>query len=120
MPISEEFPEAGSDYQGGRSDGWEYRVVFAGGTFDKSYAMILDFLKEEGFEYIPKPKNAEELKLFRVKKRSQMIALFDENGYIHNPIKILFPPPGTENRGALILCIYNEKVDGHLLRFHGV
>ena len=120
MPLREEFPESGSDYQGGSSDGWEYRSVFGAGTFAKSYEMIKAFLEEEGYGDIPIPENMEDLKLFRVKKRSQMIALFDENGYVHNPIKILFPPPGAGGRGSLILCIYNENEADHLLRFHGV
>ena len=118
--LRENFPEAGSNYQGGYSDGWKYRAVFAGGTFDKSYKMILSFLEEEGYGDIPVPTDVDELKLFRFQKRSQMIRLFEENGYVHNPIKILFPPPGTEKRGALVLCLFNEEEERHLLRFHGV
>lgn len=118
--LRENFPERGTNYQGGVSDGWQYRVVFAGGTFKKSYAMIVAFLREEGYGDLPLPASVEELKLFRFQKRSQMIRLFEENGYLHNPIKILFPPPGTEKRGSLILCIFNEEVEGHLVRFHGV
>jgi len=119
MALAESFPEKGSNYQGGKSDGWEYRVVFAGGTYDKSLAMIANFLNEEGFENLPLPKSAKELKLFRFQKRSQ-IKLFREKGYVHNPIKILFPSPGTEKRGALILYVYNKSVKNHLLRFHGL
>ncbi len=119
MSLSESFPEKGNTYQGGKSDGWEYRIVFAGGTYDKSLSMISKFLEEEGFGDLPLPENAKELKLFRFQKRDQ-IPLFQEKGYAHNPIKILFPAAGTEKRGALILCVYNKNVKGHLLRFHGI
>ena len=119
MSLSESFPEKGSSYQGGKSDGWEYRIVFAGGTYDKSLHMISEFLKEEGFDGLPLPQNAKQLKLFRFQKHHQ-IPMFKEKGYIHNPIKILFPAAGTEKRGALILCVYNKNVEGHLLKFHGV
>ena len=119
MSLSESFPEKGSTYQGGKSDGWEYRIVFAGGTYDNSLTMIARFLEEEGFGHLPLPSNAKELKLFRFQKWNQ-IQLFKEKGYAHNPIKILFPAVGTEKRGALILYVYNKLVDGHLLRFHGL
>lgn len=119
MSLSDSFPEKGSSYQGGKSDGWEYRIVFAGGKYDNSLSMIARFLDEEGLGHIPLPANAKELKFFRFQKRNQ-IQLFKEKGYAHNPIKILFPAVGTEKRGALILCVYNKNVEGHLLRFHGL
>ena len=118
--LRENFPDRGTNYQGGVSDGWQYRVVFAGGTFQKSYNMIVAFLREEGYGNLPLPANADELKLFRIQKRTQMVRMFEENGYVHNPIKILFPPPGTEKRGSLILCIYNDELEGHFLKFHGL
>lgn len=120
MALREEFPLEGSEYLGGRSDGWEYRTVFAGGTTEKSYAMVRKFLREEGYADVPLPESVEQLRLFRLAKRTRQIRLFEENGYIHNPVKILFPPPGAEKRGSLILCIYNEKAPNHLLRFHGL
>jgi hypothetical protein len=116
IPIRTQFPEAG-EYLGGHSDGWEYRTVFAGSNLDYSYRMVLGFLEEEGYGDVPVPASAADLKLFR-RPRGQL-QLFSERGYIHNPIKILFPDK-PKQRGTLILCLYNEQAAGHLLRFHGV
>jgi hypothetical protein len=118
VPIRGDFPEAGSNYLGGKSDGWEYRTVFAGGKIEASYNMVIGFLKEHGYGDIPVPANADELKLFR-KQRTSQLQLFPERGYIHNPIKILFNTD-PKLRQALILCLYNENTPNHLLRFHGV
>ncbi len=91
MAIREAFPPANSDYLGGDSDGYEYRTVFAGSTLDQSYEMIRQFLVEEGYKDIPLPKDGKELELFRLSTRNKQILLFEDNGYVHNPIKILFP-----------------------------
>lgn len=117
VPMREQFPPAGSDYLGGASDGWEYRSVFTGSRLAYTYDMIRQFLKDEGYGDVPLPASADDLKLFR-RPRGQ-VQLFAERGYIHNPIKILFPEKPLQ-RGTLILCIYNEKAEHHLLRFHGV
>ncbi len=117
--LRENFPEAGSDYQGGTSDGWEYRTVFAGGTLERSLEMVRNFLEEEGYGDLPLPASAAELRLFKL-PRNRQTALFTESGYAHNPIKILFPPVGKRQRAALILCVYNPAVPGHFLRFHGL
>ncbi|MEM6696859.1 MAG: hypothetical protein AAF599_00585 [Bacteroidota bacterium] len=119
MALREEFPPAGSDYLGGESDGWEYRTVFAGTKLEHTYEMVRQFLVEEGYEDVPLPRNAEELKLFRLHTRNKQILLFEDNGYVHNPIKILFPID-RRKKNTLILCLYNEAVDNHLLRFHRV
>ncbi|MEL6941474.1 MAG: hypothetical protein AAFO82_02310 [Bacteroidota bacterium] len=119
MALREEFPPAGSNYLGGESDGWEYKTIFAGTKLEQTYNMVCQFLKEEGYEDIPLPQNAEELKLFRLTTRNKQILLFEENGYVHNPIKILFPLD-RRKKNTLILCLYNEAVDNHLLRFHRV
>lgn len=103
---------------GGASDGWEYRTVFGGSRLAATYDMLRNFLNEEGYGDIPLPANADELKRFRRPRQAQL-QLFLEQGYIHNPIKILFPADRRQ-RNNLILCIYNEKVPGHLLRFHGL
>ena len=118
VPMRERFPEAGSDHEGGSSNGWEYRLVFAGANMAYTYDMIRRFLQEEGYGDVPLPANAEELRQFR-RPKGQQLQLFAERGYVHNPIKILFPDKPVQ-RGMLILCIYNEKADGHLLRFHGI
>jgi hypothetical protein len=115
----DEFPEAGTEYQGGMSDGWEYRTVFAGGTLERSLEMVRQFLQEEGLGELPIPANATEMRLFKLPKNRQT-ALFMESGYAHNPIKILFPTVGKRSRAALILCIYNASVPNHLVKFHGV
>ncbi len=117
MAIRENFPEAGSTYLDGTSDGWEYRTLFSGSTLDYSYNMIKQFLIEEGYEDIPVPENVEELKRFKYPSQNGQIVLFAEQGYVHNPIKILFHPRRKKSN-TLILCIYNEKAPMHLLRFH--
>lgn len=118
VPMREQFPPAGSAYMGGSSDGWEYRTVFAGSKLTYTYDMVRQFLQEEGYGDVPLPASADELRLFKRPRQAQL-QLFGERGYFHNPVKILFPhPPAARN--ALILCIYNEQAEGHLLRFHGV
>ncbi|MEM1326868.1 MAG: hypothetical protein AAGI23_12985 [Bacteroidota bacterium] len=119
MALRNEFPVAGSNYLGGESDGWEYKTTFAGSNLAATYDMVRQFLQEEGYADIPIPKNAEDLKLFRIPTRNKQILLFEDNGYVHNPIKILFPLDGRKKR-ILTLCLYNEAVDNHLLRFHRV
>ena len=118
ISMREQFPEAGSGYMGGSSDGWEYRSVFAGAKLAHSYEMVKQFLLEEGYGNVPLPATAEQLRLFR-RPRSRQLQLFGEEGYIHNPVKILFPSDPRQ-RNTLILCIYNEQAEHHLLRFHGV
>lgn len=117
-PMREQFPLAGSDYMGGCCDGWEYRSVFAGAKLAYSYEMVKQFLREEGYGDVPLPESAEELRLFRRPRRRQL-QLFGEQAYIHNPIKILFSEDPRQ-RNTLTLCIFNEKAENHLLRFHGV
>lgn len=118
MTIRDDFPPEGSNYEGGKSDGWQYQVAFAGSNLQISLDMVKAFLQQEGFEDIPLPKNAEELLFFRLPTRREQILLFGDNGYMHNPIKILFKP--DENRPkTLILCIFNQNAENHLLRFHG-
>lgn len=120
MPIREEFPIAGDNYQDGESDGTKYTLVFNGVTLDSSYQMIKAFLEEEGYEDIPLPKDVSELLLFRHPiSNTGQILLFDDNGYCHNPIKILFPLDRRKKK-TLYLIIYNENTDNHLLRFHNV
>lgn len=115
--IRDEFPPEGSDYEGGISNGWQYQVKFRGGTLQSSLDMIRSFLSEEGYGDVPLPNTADELLLFRLPTRQQQIALFGDNGYAHNPVKILFDPTEVRPR-TLILCIFDEKVPQHLLRFH--
>ena len=118
VPIRTQFPESGSDYLGGTSDGWEYRSTFGGTRLAFTFAMVKQFLEDEGYGDIPLPATVEELRLFRRPKNAQL-QMFNEQGYVHNPIKILFPT-NKKVRNALVLCIYNEQVPNHLLRFHGV
>lgn len=118
IPIREQFPEAGSQHLGGSSDGYVYKTIFTSGKLIITYNMVLQFLKEEGYGDVPVPETAEDLRLFRKPRPGQM-ALFSERGYVHNPVKILF---STEKKqpNTLILCLYNEKAERHLLRFHGL
>lgn len=119
MPIREDFPEAGSNYMDGESDGYVYRTVFAGSRLEYSYEMVRQFLTEEGYGDIPLPKDAEELSLFRLNTRNRQILLFEDNGYVHNPVKVLFPLD-RRKKSTLILCIYNESDPMHLLKFHRI
>ena len=116
VPMREQFPPAGSSYLGGTSDGWEYRSAFAGSKLAYTYEMVKQFLREEGYGDVPLPETADDLKLFR-RPRGRQLQLFGERGYVHNPVKILFP---QGQRNTLLLCVYNENAPGHLLRFHGV
>ena len=119
MSLRDDFPEKGSNYLGGECNGYEYRTVFAGSSLDHSFSMVRQFLREEGYGEIPLPRNAAELLLFRLPTRNRQILMFEDNGYCHNPIKILFPID-RRKRNTLILCIYNESDPDHLLKFHRV
>jgi hypothetical protein len=119
MPLRSAFPLAGANYLGGESDGYEYRSVFAGASLEHTYAMVRQFLREEGYADVPIPKNIEELKLFQLPARNKQLLLFEDNGYVHNPVKILFPHD-RRKRSTLILCLYNEADPEHLLKFHRV
>ena len=71
MPIRTDFPEPNDlSYMGGASDGWHFNISFRGTTLQKTYEMVIAFLKEEGYGDVPIPKNAEELKLFRKQKQT--------------------------------------------------
>jgi hypothetical protein len=118
MPLRNDFPPAGSDYLGGTSDGFTYRTAFAGASLSQTYEMIRQFLAEEGYQDVPLPRDLDELKKFRLHVRNRQILLFEDNGYVHNPVKILFPLDGRQKR-VLILEVYNEAAPDHLLRFHG-
>jgi hypothetical protein len=113
------FPAAGEMVEGGSSaDGHCYRVVFAAGRLERSFEMVKAFLEEQGYGELPLPRHAEELRKFRLPpKLRHQLSLFGDNGYVHNPVKILFPVPAGR-RGALVLEIYNETHENHLLRFH--
>ncbi|HQU58405.1 MAG: hypothetical protein KDD02_00240 [Phaeodactylibacter sp.] len=119
MALRKDFPSEGTEYVGGESDGYEYRTVFAGSNLEHSYEMVRQFLREEGYSDVPLPRNADELKLFRLPTRNRQILLFEDNGYVHNPIKILFPID-RRKKTTLILCVYNESDPEHLLKFHRV
>jgi len=116
--LRTKFPEAGGEYEGGHSDGHCYRITFSGGRFETSFSLLRDFLIEEGYQDLPLPQNARELLRFRLPPKLQhQLSIFGDNGYVHNPIKILFPViPGR--RGELILEVYNQGAVDHLLRFH--
>jgi hypothetical protein len=118
IPIRTQFPTADSQHQGGTSDGWMYKTVFTSGRLAATYDMVRQFLIEEGYGDIPLPANADELRLFK-RPRPGQLQFFAEKGYVHNPIKILFSPV-KKQPNTLILCIFNEQAEGHLLRFHGV
>ena len=119
MALRDEFPPMGLNYLGGESDGYLYKTVFSGTSLLHSYAMLRNFLQEEGYGEIPIPKDAKELALFRIPTRNKQILLFEDNGYVHNPIKILFPLD-RRKRNTLILCLHNETDPHHLLKFHRI
>jgi hypothetical protein len=117
--IRYNFPAAGETVEGGSSaDGYCYRVTFAAGRLERSFEMVKTFLEEQGYGQLPLPRDAEELKQFRLPpKLRHQLSLFGDNGYVHNPVKILFPVPAGR-RGALVLELYDETGQNHLLRFH--
>lgn len=117
MALRDGFPPEELEYLGGHSNGFEYKTVFSGMNLKYSYDMVKAFLEEEGYGDIPIPTTAEELDLFRLPTRNKQILLFEDNGYAHFPIKILFPIDGRQKR-TLILSIFNEEVEDALLRFH--
>lgn len=117
VAIRRQFPAAGSDYNAGESDGYVYQSVFAGSKLDDTLNMIREFLQQEGYSEIPLPRDAGELELFRNPARQQHLLLFADNGYVHNPIKILFPAD-RRRKTQLILQIFNEKDPDHLVKFH--
>lgn len=120
MPIRTDFPEPNDlSYMGGTSDGWHFSISFRSTTLQKTYEMVTAFLKEEGYADVPIPKNAEELKLFRKQKQTNQLNIFSEVGYVHNPIKILFPGNSIA-KNTLILHLYNDQEPNHLLRFHNL
>ncbi|WP_020567165.1 hypothetical protein [Neolewinella persica] len=117
--IRYNFPTAGEVVEGGSSaDGYCYRVIFAAGRLERSFEMVKAFLEEQGYGELPLPRDAEELRQFRLPpKLRHQLSLFGDNGYVHNPVKILFPVPAGR-QGALILELYDEGHQNHLLRFH--
>ena len=117
MPLRTDFPAENTEYLGGQSDGYVYRTIFSGASLASSYEMIKQFLKEEGYGDLPLPKDVEELKMFRLPTRNGQILLFEDNGYVHNPVKVLFPNNPRQKK-ALLLEVYNEAAPQHLLRFH--
>ena len=119
MALRDDFPLAGTEYMGGHSDGWCYETIFAGNNLDNSLKMIRAFLKEEGYGDIPLPESGADLLLFQVPTRNQQIVLFEDNGYIHNPIKILFPTK-SRIKNQLYLRIHNELAPNHFLKFHNL
>jgi hypothetical protein len=117
MALRDDFPPAKVEYMGGLSDGWCYETNFAGATLQATFEMIKTFLEEEGYGDIPLPADAEELLMFKIPTRNRQILMFEDNGYVHNPIKILFPPK-SRIKNSLILKIYNELAPDHFLKFH--
>jgi hypothetical protein len=118
VTIRSDFPPAGTEREGGTSDGYRLRIQFRAGRLDQTYRLLRAFLREQGYGAVPIPATVEELRAFRLPPRLRhQLSLFGEDGYVHNPLKILFPPPGGK-RGALWLELYDERAAGHLLRFH--
>lgn len=116
--IRHHFPAAGEEREGGCSDGYCYRVTFAAGRLERTYEMVVAFLREQGYGDLPLPADTEELRRFRLPpKLRHQLSFFGDNGYVHNPVKVLFPVPAG-NRGALIVELYDERNRDHLLRFH--
>lgn len=119
MPIRTDFPTAETALSfGGESNGLVFRTIFAGSTIQGSLEMIKAFLIEEGYVDVPLPVDAKELECFRLSTRNKQILMFEDNGYVHNPVKILFPAD-RRKKNALVLELYNEEAEKHLLRFHG-
>ncbi|CAH1000590.1 hypothetical protein LEM8419_01724 [Neolewinella maritima] len=117
-PLRYAFPEAGADTAGGQCDGYCFSILFAAGKLERTYTMVREFLLEHGYGSVPIPADVAELQAFRLPpKLRHQLSLFGVDGYVHNPIKIVFPPRGSK-RGSLRVELYDEAAAGHLLRFH--
>lgn len=119
MALRNNFPKKGEEYLGVTTDGWEYTTSFTGSTIQDSFQMLQRFLNQEGYQDIPLPNSIEELLLFKNPPNQPQMMLFNERGYFHNPIKIFFPN-GKRKESDLILKVYNETAEKHLLRFHDI
>ena len=119
MALRNNFPKKGEEYLGVTTDGWEYTTSFTGSTIQDSFQMLQRFLNQEGYQDVPLPNSIEELLLFKNPPNQPQMMLFNERGYFHNPIKIFFPN-GKRKESDLILKIYNEKTEGHLMKFHNI
>ncbi len=118
MNLRTEFPVEPGEYEGGTSDGYCFHTCFSGATLEHSLCMVRDFLKEAGYGELPLPANAEELRMFKLpSKKNRQVCMFEDNGYVHNPIKILFSERPNQLK-LLRLEIYDENAPNHLLRFH--
>lgn len=117
MNLRTDFPTVAGVYDGGESDGYCYRTSFAGATLQHSLEMVRAYLKEQGYGELPLPKDEDELNMFRLPTKNRQILMFEDNGYVHNPIKILFSDKPSQQR-LLKLEIYDENAPNHLLRFH--
>lgn len=117
--LRHHFPVRGESVEGGETaDGYCFTIIFSAGRLAASYEMLVAFLQEHGYTDVPIPKDVEELKRFRLPPRMRhQLALFGDDGYVHNPVKILFPGP-AQRRGSLRLELYDEGAEDHLLRFH--
>ncbi|MEO1626187.1 MAG: hypothetical protein AAFV25_13615 [Bacteroidota bacterium] len=124
MALRDNFPEQGSNYMSGTSDGYEYRTTFGGSTLESSYEMLRQFLREEGYANVPVPETVEDLLMFNNPVKNRQIILFQNYGYVHNPIKIFFyegeVPKRRRKVKSLTLCIYDEAHPRHLTKFHEV
>ena len=118
LPLRTNFPTAEADFPAGESDGKICKVVFRGKNGAAVYALVKAYLNDQGYGDVPLPADFTELSKFRIPARNKQILLFEDNGYVHNPVKILFPKTGTSDK-ILTLELYNENAVGHLLRFHG-
>ena len=118
LQLRRNFPEAGQVAEGGTSDGYRYRIEFAAGRYEATYGLLVSFLREQGYANVVIPRDYNELKAFRLPaKLRHQLSLFGDDGYVHNPLKILFPKPAGR-RGALVLELFNEADPQHLLKFH--
>lgn len=117
MSLRTSFPTQAGDYDGGHSDGYCYTTTFTGANLDACLRLIKQYLQDEGYGELPLPKSAEELMRFRIPTRNRQIMMFEDNGYVHNPIKILFPDNPRQTK-SLTLAVYDENAENHLLRFH--
>ena len=115
--IRFDFPPNGSTHDGGISDGWQYQTRFTSSNLQTTLDMVRTFLAEEGYADVPVPIAATELLHFKFPTKREQILFFGDNGYVHNPVKILFDPSEIRPR-TLIVCLFYEQSENHLLRFH--
>jgi hypothetical protein len=105
MTFRDSFPEDGSRYKNGISDGWIYRADIYAGSDEELLSAVREFLDEAGYSDIPLPQTAERLWSDYLNPDS-----FSGGAYIFHPVIISLSAYRVD---ALELRIFNESYPRH-------